>query len=81
MVFAFLTQWHVFRSAEASVTLNGVPGASKPITTVSQNGVKEFGYRPSDEKYFDITEYTNMVNSATVSVSSLVQLLIVVLAD
>ena len=52
-------------SAEASVVLNGVPGASNPVTTVSQNGVKEYGSRPGSETYFDIADYTAKVNSAT----------------
>ena len=55
----------VFCSTEASVVLNGVPGASKPISTVSQNGVKQYGSRPKEEDYFPIQDYTTMVNSAT----------------
>ncbi|KAL3941802.1 MAG: hypothetical protein SGARI_000471 [Bacillariaceae sp.] len=50
---------------DPSIALQGVPGMSKPVSTVSENGVKEYGSRPGSEEYFPIETYTAMVNSDT----------------
>lgn len=56
---------------DASVTLIGSPGASVPMSVVSQGGPKTFGRRPGAEKYFEIEEYARALNAETDAFSNI----------